>query len=526
MSRSTKSDNSTRKRGNPLIATFDPKQELLENLYSRAPSKTDWALTGASEYELEKLEPLSEAEIKRIWPHATASVMKDPLTTTDKQRIHDNIRKDPSTAIALFTYCYFMLGPESSITMGLNRRYANEQRKKEHMDEIQNNPEYLDILEDIMNRDDDMDLQTRKFQLVFQGAAFGRSVAIKKYDKNLLPCQLIPLSPTRLGRVWVDKDWSFLGVEYLDYAREKRILLAKDIIHYENNDMMITPRSRYYGMSMLEPMMAIGERNRVINEIAIPELTRKYWAPIHLVKVNTGSQTKLNQIRDTFSMPGKTQVHNDDIEVTQIDVVPHLDMLSAALENGNKDNFRGMTVPQGIGWPEDPNHATMENSLLAWYNGVLAFKRSELDIILWNQLYKPQLEYIFDQRTVNKIPDTGGLVDYLVQNASKPDKPILPFRITTEFKNIKTTGFLELSSALLGWQAAGIINNEIALKEGGLGQYVDDMAEEDQKKVTLGNNLLAQDQAVQNGLGVPGVQPINAPTGTPSAPNAQPHATA
>jgi len=51
------------------VATFDAKQRLVEDLFSRAPSKTKWAeemaglasgLTGASEYELEKLDPLSE----------------------------------------------------------------------------------------------------------------------------------------------------------------------------------------------------------------------------------------------------------------------------------------------------------------------------------------------------------------------------------------------------------------------------------------------------------------------------------
>lgn len=503
MSRGKDTDNNSRKRSNPLVADHNPKQSLIENILSLAPSKTDWTeqmLTGASEYELQKLEPLSREDLIRIFPHASPTVMRDPLKTTDKQRIHDNIRRDPSTAIALFTYCYFMLGSESTITMGLNRKYASEQRKAEHMAEVQNNPEFLDMMEDIMNRDDDMDLQSRKLQLVFQGSAFGRSVAIKKYDKRNLPCQLIPLSPTRLGNVWVDKDWTFLGVEYNDYARDKRILLAKDIIHYENNDMMITPRSRYFGMSMLEPMMSIGERNRVINEIAIPELTRKHWAPIYIVKVSTGSQTKLNQVRDTFSMPGKIVVHNDDIQVTQIDVIPHLDMLNACLDNGNKDNFRGMTVPQGIGWPEDPNHATMENSLLSWYNGVLAFKRSHFDSVLWLQFYKPQLTQIWSERQMSNVVDTASMVNMLVQKAEYDalGRPQLPFRITTEFKNIKTTGFLELSQALLGWQAAGIINKEIALKEGGLGQYIDDMAEEEQKKVALGNDMLQQEQAMMS----------------------------
>jgi hypothetical protein len=232
-----------------------------------------------------------------------------------------------------------------------------------------------------------------------------------------------------------------------------------------------------------------------------------------------------------FSMPGKTQIFNDDIEVTQIDVVPHLDMLNAALENGNQDNFRGMTVPQGIGWPEDPNHATMENSLLSWYNGVLAFKRSHLDSVLWLQLYKPQLKQIWSERQMATMVDQAAMYNGLMQRAENDalGRPQLPFRITTEFKNIKTTGFLELSSALLGWQAAGIITNEIALKEGGLGQYVDDMAEEDAKKITLGNDLLQQDQAMMQSPGIQGVKPINVSTGQTAVtglPSGQPHATA
>jgi hypothetical protein len=534
------------------VASFDAKQRLVEDLFSRAPSKTKWAeemaglsasLTGASEYELDKLDPMSEQELTRIFPRASATVMKDPLTLQDKQRIHDNIRRDPYTGIALFTYCYFMLGPESNITMGLNRKYANEQRKKDQMDFIQNNAEYLDILEDIMNRDDDMDLQTRKLQLVFQGSAFGRAVMIKQYDKRLLPCRLIPLSPTRLGRVWIDrKTWEFLGVEYNDYSRDHRILLAKDIIHYENNDMMITPRSRYYGMSMLESTMALGERNRVANEIAMPEIMRKDWHPLITVRVNTGSQTKLNKVRDMFSMPGKNYVYNDDIEVN-VHPIPHdLDKLQSAIENGAKDINRALTVPQGIGWSYDPNHATMENSLLAWYNGVLAFKRSHLDSVLWLQLYKPQLETIWTERQMSqmRLLDMSGMVNQLVQNAEQYQqqqengngngKPALPFRITTEFKNIKTTGFLELSSALLGWEAAGIITPEIARTEGGLGQYNDDMAEHEQKQALLPNNLLSQEQNMMGtmmGQGIQGVNPINTSTGQTAVnalPSGQPHA--
>lgn len=493
---------STRKRTNPLVADIDLNNLKREDIFSRAPSKTAWAeemLTGASAQELDKTEPVNEKELQSIFPGASATVMKDPLTSVDKTRIHDNLRRDAYTQVAVFTYSYFMLGPDSTITLGLNRRYANEERKKEQMAVIMNDPQYLDMLETLMNRDDELEMQTRKLQLIFNGAAFGRSVMIKKYDKKDHLCDLIPLSSTRLGRVYVSREWKFLGVEYLDYTRDRRILLAKDIVHYENNDMMVTPRSRYYGMSMLEPLMAIGERNRVGNEISIPELFRKYWAPILLVKVNSGSQTKINQIRDIFSMPGKTQIYNDDIEVTQVALQHDLEKVIAAITEGAKDTFRGCTVPQGVGWSFDPNHATFEGSMLQWYNGTLAFKRSHLDSVLWLQLYKPQVEQMLEEQRIQKIPETNGLVDYLVENAARlqegyeGEEP-LPFRIMTEFKNIKTIGFLELSSALLGWKNANIINNEIALREGGLEQYIDDMAEIEQKKVQIGQDMLTQEQ--------------------------------
>ncbi len=49
-----------------MVAQPNPNQMLLEDLMSRAPSKTSWAeemLAGASEYELEKTNPLSEQEV-------------------------------------------------------------------------------------------------------------------------------------------------------------------------------------------------------------------------------------------------------------------------------------------------------------------------------------------------------------------------------------------------------------------------------------------------------------------------------
>lgn len=480
-----------RTKGHPLVAVVEGKTRQIEDLLSRAPEKTLWAeqmLQGASR-ELEKLEPVSDTQIKQIFPRASPTVMQDPLKVVDKTRIHDNIRRDNTTPLALFIFCYFMLGKENTISMGLNRKYANEKRKQEAMAEIQNNEEYLDILEDIMNRDDDIDLQTRKLELIFSGSAFGRSVGVMQYDKSGLPARIIPLSSTRLGRVWVDKKtWEFLGVEYNDYTRDKRILLAKDIIHYECNDVGITPKSRYYGMAMLESLMAVGERNRVANEIAKPEIHRRMWAPIMLVKTNTKSQKLLNSVRDAFASPGKTVIYNDHIEVQVVSLQHDLEKLNNSTKEGEKDIFRGCTVPLGIGFQDEQNRATLEGTLLQWYEGTLNYKRAHLDSVMWHQYYKPQLQKIFLERHIIGMP----------------------FRIVTEYTNISTSGFLDKGSTMLGYFNAGLVNGPIARTEAGLEKWNDDMAEWEQNKKTLSNNMVTQEMDMEaDQQGITGIEDIS-----------------
>ncbi len=266
----------------------------------------------SSEYALDyldKIDPVSERQLKTIFPNASPTQMEDPLSTVTKTRLHDNVRRDPSTQRSLFFIVFFLLGKDITLAFEANRKFATEERREREVRAIQNNPTYLDILEDLMNRDDEIELKTRLAELVFSAEAFGRAVQIKKYNRKGFPCKLIPLSSTRLGRIWIDrKTWDFLGVEYLDYPREQRILLAKDIIHYEVNDFHISPNSRYFGMPSIESTMAIAERNRAANELAIPEIMKRMFAPIMLVKTATKSQSKLNEIRDQWKA-GKTFIH-------------------------------------------------------------------------------------------------------------------------------------------------------------------------------------------------------------------------
>lgn len=485
-----------RKTDNPLIAFLDGPAGYIEELFSKAPEKTSYAeglLQGASYQELEKLEPIDEKQLKSIFPRATATVMVDPLKRVDKTRIHDNIRRDGSTFMALWLLSIFTLGAETTISLGLDRKYANKQRQDAALAAITNRDDYLDILEELMNKDEEVDLHTRQIELLFSGGGFGRSVEVMQYGQDGMPCRLIPLSSARLGRVWVDKfSHEFLGVEYLDYTTNKNILLAKDIIHYEENDFSITPNSRYYGMSYAEQSMAIGERNRAANEIAIPEIMKRYFAPLMKVTTHTKSQSKLNQIRDAWKA-GKILFINDDIEVEVIPVQHDLEKVRDTVTEGVKQTYRNFTIPLGVAFQDEQNRATLEGSMLQWYDGTIGYRRKRFDGIMWRQWYKPQLTKIFETKGLYAaIGQPGGFVNYLVQKANNPQP--LPFKIVTEYTNIRTVSFLDQAAALAQFGDRGYLEPWMIREESGLGKYNDEMAKAEMAKVTLGNNLMTQEQ--------------------------------
>ncbi len=490
---------SNKKKHNPILISLDEKASVIENFFTRRPEATEWAtkyLGGASVNELDQYAPIDEKQLRTLFPGASAVKMVDPLSRTDKIRIHENVRRDGATKTALAILSYFMLGKSTTISLGLSRRYANKEREMAALKMIQTNDDYLDMLEEIMNRDDDLDMIQRQIALIASGHAFGRSVLLRQYDSDGFPIRYIPLSSPRLGRIWIDRrTGNFLGVEYLEYTKTKRILLAKDIIHYEVDDWHITPNGLYHGMATAENILAIGERNRVANETSMPELIKSYWAPILLVR-STGPRNAatMRNIMNNFKR-GKTLFYNDDIEIEVLPLTHDLGLLNQVTKDGEKAILRAFTVPIGLVFEDDPNRATLEKSLQAWYDGPLKFKRSHFDQIMWKQHYKWQVEKMIQNS------------DRVVQVEGEP----LPFRIETQFENIRTDSFLDMSSALLGWVSQGLLTGDIARTEANLGKYNDDMNAEAMKKQVLGNNMVTQEMGMQ-APGIQGVKPVNLPT--------------
>ena len=510
-----------KKTGEIGICFLEGASEYLEEKFSKSPSKTNYgedisklmggAAQDIAQQDLDKMTPINERQMKSIFPHSTAMQMRDPLTTIDKTRIHDNIRRDGATKRALLFLTYFMMPEPPLLTIALNRKYATKQREIEQLTLIQDNPEYLDILEEMMNRDDDLDLYTREIELVFAAHGYGRAVQVKQYDNQHYPKRLIPLPSTRLGNVWIDKySHEFLGVEYKDYPTDKRILLANDIIHMEVDDYGVTPNARYYGMAAAETCMSIGERNRAANEIAIPEIMKRMFAPLMLVQSKSTTQAKLQQIRDAWKS-GKTVFYNKDLTITVVPIPHDLEKIRDTVIEGDKQIFRALTVPLGVGWQDDQNRATFEGSIIQWYSSVLGFKRSQLDNIMWRQWYKPQLEMTYENRMAAKLAVNGGMMDYLLEKAKGIAQGI-PFRVKLEYKNVKTTGFLDTAAALAQFGDRKYLLPDMIRDEAGLGKYNEEMNEADLaiKEASVMPTFTAADKTM-NGPPSPGGPTLGGP---------------
>jgi hypothetical protein len=508
----------------PYLLVLDPEGQLLDRFNTMTASQTNYTVnvlnairSGAVEnYEyLDKADAVSEEQLRAIYPMATPTLSVNPLSRTDMTIIHDNVRREGNTKRALMYFTQGMLGKEPTITLDVARRFATEDRRTAELDAILANETYLGMLEELMYVDDICHLYDRMQELIYAGHAFGRSACLKQYDLRGIPCNLIPLSSLRLGRVYVDrKTKQFLGVEYLDYSSSKNILMAKDIIYYVVDDYQISPNSRYYGMPAVESSMYIAQSNRVANEISKPEIIAKMWAPLMIIKSKSRSREKLTEIRNSFQA-GKITFINNDLDIDVIPLQHDLEKLNNVVNDQSKQIYRDLTVPLGVGFQDEQNRATLEGTLQQWYDGPLQFKRSHLNKVIWDQWYKPILEDMLEGQRIDQIAIQGGLVNYMMDRArGNIPKLEIPFKVRIVFNNIRVAGFLDMSQALLSYRQAGLINDDITRSESNMGQYNEIMHEEQAAKALLRNNaMLSQEMAIQLGP-----SPKN-PNESPASPN-------
>lgn len=451
---------------------------------------------------------LSEFQMRKMYPYATP--ISNPLTYDFLARVHDNIRRDGAPRRCIKTITQFMLGRRQKPMLAVAEEYYSEDEEQFALNAIQQDPINKEVITQLCEIDKTVKARKQWKTLIFKGLAYGRSVLVKQYDNELLPKKLIPLASLRLGSVWVDRrDWTFLGVEYLDYNTSQRILQAPHIIHYEYDDIPLTPNAMYFGMPLLEGLTALIESNRITSEVVIPELSKKAFAPQQIIVVpDAKSKEKLAEIA-ALVVPGKTTVLRKMIDLKTIDLVVDILMQTQKLKDVDQKVFRDSGVPLGIGFPSEPNKATFDEELNQWTEGQLTDMRTDLGDVLEPQWYIPNAKQLWANGKVFEQATAKLQMQQQQANPMQQEQPFqmprtiipkiekastdlwweplttnerlnatnikLPFDVKVEYTNIVIEGFVEKAAAIVAYINANVITPQIGLELAGLDRYKEEM---------------------------------------------------
>lgn len=449
---------------------------------------------------------LSEADLKEIYGPNNVATFQPTYDRIFLARLHDNIRRDGATFRSLLFFVTFALGADISLIPKLTRAFANNERTKAKVDELANNETYMQLLDDLAEVDRTVDLKTNLEDLLFNGLAVGHSVLVKKTNSAGLVETLLPLSSFSLGNVYVDKrNWNkILAIQYKDFDPEGQVLLAEDIIHFIPYPYHTTPWKKWFGHSILEPLVSITNSNRVTYEIAIPEVSKRAYAPTQVINTNLTNPEKIQELQMKLD-PMKTVVWNGPEKIEHQVINPQVDIMSLIEKGKSIDEkvFRDTTVPKVVGFA-DENRSVAHYSLNQWTVSTLAHIRSRLDQTLDPEYYMPNTKAILKMRNINatemqlmnSIGQTPLYLETLNQNRQQiieSDIPV-PFRVGLLVKNITFDPFVETSAGVIGLVQNNIISWDIALEILGLEKYIERMQSYKDENSLMNNQILTMDQ--------------------------------
>lgn len=421
-------------------------------------------------------------------------------------RLHDNIRRDGATFRSLLFFVNFILGSDIELSMKLPRAFANQSRADKQLKILQQNETFLNLLDDLAEQDRIVDQKTNLEDLLFNGLGVGRSVIIKKTDQYGLTTDLLPLSSFSLGDVYVDvRNHKLLAVQYKDFETDHQLILAKDMVYFIPIPYHTTPWKKWFGHSILEPLMSITGSNRITYEIGIPEVSKRGYAPTQLIQTNFKSDAKMAEFQRSID-PLKTIVFNGPMPIKHEIINPQVDVMQLVDKGKEIDKkvYRDTTVPLVVGFQDEQNRATAHYSLNQWTVSVLVFIRSRLNNTLGPQYYSPNLQALMKKQKIRKtetemLYQSGNNTLYLNkiqenrENILKSTIPE-PFIVELHVKNISFDPFIEMSSAVISMVKAGGINWEIGLEMMGLEKYNERMKIWNEQNMFKQNEILSLEQ--------------------------------
>jgi len=380
-----------------------------------------------------------------------------------------------------------VIGQHGKIVMDTTEEFDNPDDRTAALERVQNNTKYQDARKKIqrLHTKPSISFHPNLKSCAIQAKVYGRSAAEQVgEDDDGLPKALHVLNSKRLAQPEIDpKEWSFLGVHYLDLNKgpsgQEDILSADQLIYFPNRDFHVSPGSLFYGLSELEGVVDGSDSKRIAKQEDIKEIMKSNWAPFLILKF-TNPNISISQMQEVVNgmSPGLPFAHKQDIQTEIVNLQSDLKNITETVDFLNRESLRELGVPAFIaGYEQIANYANSQQVLLA-------YKEIELEAD------RTWLKDIIQQQWLNK------LFYQLLDIDPEVDEPEV--KLSYEFEDVSFETTLDKINAALLLFDRQLIGGEKVLKIAGYEDQIEEYKILKQEKERAKQEMLKQLQQRQN----------------------------
>lgn len=221
----------------------------------------------------------------------------------------------------------------------------------------------------------------------------------------------VPLQPQKLNVIIDSRTMRIKHFEY-NTIEQGTIKLDKEDVFYIARDALDTRKT---GVSALESIKTTIKRKWNL-EKDMEQASKRLWAPYTIFKYDTSyvkdKEKQKKEVKKFISKikPGKTIVHNQQVEPNIIDMTPDISSLNQAIRSADEEIIGNWGIPKALLSRErTEDMSTLEFSIQTLYEGPVKSIQQYLSNEIETQIY-------------DKIADRMGKEDYTVNHLWKANK--------------------------------------------------------------------------------------------------------
>jgi hypothetical protein len=398
-----------------------------------------------------------------------------PYSETTLDRMEEAARTDGLLKRGIFKKWDFIQGADMKIILQLTNEYDTRDEKRKMLKVITKFQPYRTALNEARFLLEQIDFKPNLHDAGVQSSFYGRGALekIRALDNTIIglnvletrfmgnPIFLPVNSITKLPKDAEKQDeniventidysnenrtvssrhifWKMFGIEYNDpesiinsgYADNMEIIQMKDMIYITRDDVSISPGTKGFGLSEIEPSLDGSETKRIMKTYDFKEISRSSYSSFGVIKALNSNITKaeLQYLVDSMEVNGWCATAHQ-IEVDTFSLTSDSRIMIEILDAMNRESGRDIDIPSPLlGYEHVQNYASLQQTLQSWKESVLDADRRRIAHIIEKQL----LEEILDtslkrQNYCVKLNENFELQLYeLDPLTKKPKKQLVP----------------------------------------------------------------------------------------------------